>query len=111
MRYVNNYANAKAQDYGLYEEGGPMPVGAIAAKESFVVSPNGKIGVGPLFLMAKQAAGSSPDTGDWYYTMILPNGAVQDAANIQKFCNDCHTIAGEDDDNLMFLPDEYRVSP
>ena len=41
--------------------------------------------------------------------MIMPNGAVQDAKAIQKFCNDCHIIAGDEDDNLMFLPDEYRV--
>ena len=41
--------------------------------------------------------------------MIMPNGSVKDAKAIQKFYNYCHIIAGDEDDNLMFLPNEYRV--
>ena len=109
MRYVHNYANDKARDYGLYEDAGTMPEGSIAAKDSFVLSMDGKVGVGPLFIMEKGAAGSSPVARDWTYAMIMPNGAVQDSRAIQTFCNDCHQASGAEDDYLMFLPDEYRV--
>lgn len=109
LRYVHNYTNETGRDYGNYEAAGDMPLGTIAVKESFVLSIDGRVGVGPLFVMEKNAPGSFPERRDWSYAMILPNGALQDQAAIQKFCNDCHIIAGEEDDNMMFLPDEYRV--
>jgi|TARA_B100000315_G_scaffold137676_1_gene126754 hypothetical protein len=109
LRYVNNYTNEVGRDYGNYEEAGDMPPGTVAIKESFLLSADGRIGVGPLFIMEKHAAGTFPGRRDWSYSMILPNGAIQDDQAIQKFCNDCHIIAGDEDDNMMFLPDEYRV--
>ena len=109
LRYVHNYANDTGSAYGKYEDAGDMPPGTLTIKESFVLSGDGRIGVGPLFIMEKHAPGTFPERRDWVYSMILPNGAVQDAKAIQKFCNDCHIIAGDEDDNLMFLPDEYRV--
>ena len=109
LRYVNNYTNETGRDYGNYEEACDMAPGTIAVKESFVLSQDGRVGVGPLFIMEKHAPGSFPERRDWSYAMILPNGALQDQAAIQQFCNDCHIIAGDEDDNMMFLPDEYRV--
>ncbi|PPR23378.1 MAG: hypothetical protein CFH39_00672 [Alphaproteobacteria bacterium MarineAlpha10_Bin2] len=105
LRYVHNYTNDTGSAYGKYEDAGDMPPGTLAIKESFVLSSDGRIGVGPLFVMEKHAPGTFPDRRDWFYSMIMPNGAVQDAKAIQKFCNDCHIIAGDEDDNLMFLPD------
>ena len=110
LRYVNNYANDAGRDYGMYEEAGDMPPGAITIKESFVLSQDGRIGVGPLFTIEKHAAGTFPDRRDWPYSMVMPNGSVQVSAAIQKFCNVCHIIAGDEDDYLMFFPDEYRAS-
>lgn len=103
MRYVQNYANTAA--YGKYEEAGTMPVGAVAAKDSFTVSADGKLAVGPLFVMEKKPAGTNRKQRDWRFSMIMPNGAIQTSAAIQKFCNDCHSAAGKADDHLMFLPD------
>jgi hypothetical protein len=48
-RYVNNYANdIGADNYSLFEEAGPPPVGTVLAKDSFVVRPNGNIAAAPL---------------------------------------------------------------
>jgi hypothetical protein len=113
-RYVMNYANAKGAAYGRYEEAGTLPVGSVAAKNSFVPGPDGHVAVGPLFLMEKMAAGFDPEGGDWRYTMIMPDGSTfgttggQNAAGV-AFCNDCHAIMAEDADWLYFLPEEYRT--
>ncbi len=111
-RYVQNYGNAVARDYGKYEKVGKMPVGSILAKDSFVVR-GGKIMPGPLFVMEKMAAGFNPASGNWRYSLVMPNGKVigrtngKGSKNVQ-FCIGCH-LAAEDTDSLYFLPDEYRV--
>ena len=113
-RYVQNYANAKARAYGAYEKAGTMPVGSAIAKDSFAVTVNGKVTIGPLFLMEKMNAGFSPSSGDWRYTMIMPNGSVfgttwgAGSAKVQ-FCADCHMSVTPDVDSMMFMPDEYRI--
>jgi hypothetical protein len=63
-RFVQNYANGTAKAYGAMENTGRMPVGSILAKDSFTVSPNGRAGVGPLFLMEKMSAGFNKGSGD-----------------------------------------------
>ena len=113
-RYVQNYANAKARAYGAYENAGPMPSGAVLAKNSFGVKPNGRISVGPLFLMEKMNVGFNADSGNWRYTMIMPNGSVfgttggAGGAKMQ-FCADCHLSLAPDSDSMLFMPEEYRV--
>ncbi|MFQ5775645.1 MAG: hypothetical protein ACE5GS_14080, partial [Kiloniellaceae bacterium] len=113
-RYVQNYANDKGRAYGAYEKAGRMPAGAAIAKDSFAVTPNGRVTVGPLFTMEKMQAGFNPDSDDWRYTMIMPNGSVfgttkgKGSQKVQ-FCVGCHMSLGEDTDSLMFLPEEYRV--
>jgi hypothetical protein len=111
-RYVQNYTNGKAKAYGKYENVGTMPAGATIAKDSFTVAADGRVGVGPLFLMEKMPAGFSPEGNDWKYTMIMPSGAVfgetggKNAAGM-TFCMECHATAAETD-HLMFMPEEYR---
>ena len=64
--------------------------------------------------MEKVAGDFNAASGDWRYTMIMPNGTV---AGITKgagsatveFCNECHTAMADDQDYLFFLPDEFRV--
>ncbi len=113
-RLVNNYANAVASNYGLYEDVGTMPVGSIIAKDSFRAGPGGTgWQPGPLFIMEKMEAGFNGDSGDWKYTLITPNGAIRgvtNGANARRvqFCVDCHIAVGEDQDSLYFLPPEYR---
>ena len=111
-RYVNNYANARAGAYGKFEDAGPMPVGAILAKDSLTVDATGKAAPGPLFLMEKMVAGFDSQNGDWKYTMIMPDGTTWGVTNGKnsngiKFCSNCH-IAAEDFDYLFFMPNEFR---
>ncbi|MDP6707154.1 MAG: cytochrome P460 family protein [Alphaproteobacteria bacterium] len=113
-RFVNNYANATGRSYGKFENAGRMPVGAILAKDSFVVHANGKMSAGPLFLMRKMPAGFSKASGNWRYTMVMPDGAIFGTTNGAgsakvKFCIECHAAVAEDQDSMMLLPEEYRV--
>lgn len=112
-RYVNNYVDAQGDyRYARYEDGGMMPQGTTIAKDSFVVRPDGKVAVGPLFVMRKMGPGFSEETGNWRYTMIMPNGKVAGTtggrnSQAMQFCNDCH-MAMQDQDYLFFLPEEFR---
>jgi hypothetical protein len=115
-RYVNNYPGPDAADaYLQFEEIDAMPVGGRIAKDSFTVSPDGRIAVGPLFLMEKMAAGFNQASDDWRYAMIMPDGSLfgvtggQGSENVQ-FCAECHAAVADDQDSLYFLPDEFRAT-
>ena len=111
-RFVNNYANARGSNYGLFENAGPAPEGTVLAKDSFKVKPNGKVSAGPLFLMEKMAAGFNAESMDWRYTLILPNGRIlgttggKDSAKM-GFCAECHAVM-EDQDSRFYLDEDYR---
>lgn len=113
-RLVHNYANSVAEDvYGQYEEAREAPVGSILAKPSFVVQPDGKVAVGPLFMMEKMMEGFNEETGNWRYAMVMADGSVAGItggrnSDTMQFCADCHVV-GEDNDFMLFLPEEYRV--
>ncbi len=112
-RFVQNYANATASAYGKFEKAGRMPEGAYLFKDSFTVTPDGKVGVGPLFIMRKMNAGWNTASGDWKYAMVMPNGSFfgetkgRNAKNMQ-FCIECHAAVAEEQDSMLFLPEEYR---
>ena len=113
-RFVQNYADERAESYGTFEQGGRMPIGAQLAKDSFAVKANGQVSVGPLFIMEKMQAGFSAESDDWRYTMVMPNGSVFGTtkgagADKVEFCIACHQ-AGAERDSMLFLPEEYRVS-
>jgi len=115
-RYVNNYPEPEAAEaYGRFEDVGTMPVGARIAKDSFTVSPDGRIGIGPLFMMEKMAEGFNAASDDWRYAMIMPDGSLfgvtggQGNQNV-AFCADCHAIVADDQDSLYFMPEEFRVT-
>jgi hypothetical protein len=112
-RYINNYANAKAKTYGR-KGAGPMPEGAVLAKDSFTVTRQGDVFTGPLFLMEKMAPGFAPEGRDWRYTMIMPDGSLFGTTNGEgsekvEFCATCHATAGDEADHLFFVPEKYRV--
>lgn len=110
-RFVQNYANSDR--YGRYEKAGRMQPGAYLVKDSFTVTKDGKVGVGPLFVMRKMKAGWNAASGDWKYAMVMPDGAFfgetkgKNAANM-RFCIGCHIGVKDEQDSMFFLPEEYR---
>ncbi len=113
-RYVNNYANAKADAYRHFEAAGEMPVGAVLVKDSFAVTKRGDVFSGPLFVMEKMPPGFNLASRDWRYVMIMPDGSLFGMTNGEgservEFCATCHAKAGPDNDHLFYVPEKYRV--
>lgn len=87
LTWVNDVG---AEEYLKYkEEDVSIPAGTVIAKESFAVTEKGKVQSGPLFIMEKRTAGVSPETDDWYYMMVAPNGVPQ-AVPVMTACSECH---------------------
>jgi len=107
-RYLVTRVNAKGfRAYTQYAEDVTMPVGTVISKESFTISKKGKGKAGPLFLMEKVAPGTSPDTGDWFYSMVSAKG-VPLAVNVGRDCAACHN--GFDfQDRLGYPVEEVRL--
>ena len=115
QRYANNFANRLAAGYGAFEDADTLPVGAVVAKNSFAVTASGDIFPGPLFLMEKMTPGFNNASGDWRYTMIMPDGAIfgttrGENAERVEYCIGCH-LARERFDHLYFPPKGYRSTP
>ncbi|MGI9507182.1 MAG: cytochrome P460 family protein [Geminicoccaceae bacterium] len=114
-RYVNNYGNGLAQGYGRSGADLPLPEGAVLAKDSYAVTDDGDVFLGPLFLMEKMAPGFKPEARDWRYSMIMPDGSFfgmtggDNEAKVQ-FCITCHETAGDENDHLFFIPEEFLAS-
>ena len=108
-RFVQTYANEiAAEQYLKFEEDGVvMPAGSILAKESYKVGKDGAANPGPLFTMVKLEAGASPDTADWEYGGVQPNGKPMGIK--QSFCHDCHG-AYDSQDALAYPLEDLRVS-
>jgi len=114
-RYTSNAVNSHGDyRYQKFEEAGTLPLGTVLAKDSMVVRPDGKVAVGPLFIMEKKEADWNQFTGDWQYSMILPNGKVAGSTGgkgmSMKFCAECHNAVRPEQDSTMLLPDDYRKS-
>lgn len=91
-----------------------MPAGAILAKDSFTVTRGGEVFAGALFLMEKMAAGFDPESHDWRYTMIIPDGSLFGTTNGEgservSFCVTCHESVDEDHHQMFFVPPDYRI--
>lgn len=108
-RLLQTFANdIAAPQYLEFAEDIVMPVGSILAKESITLSTQRQAArVGPLFIMTKLEAGASPETGDWLYAGLQPNGNVMGVK--QSFCHDCH-VAYDYQDMLAYPLEEVRVS-
>ena len=91
-----------------------MPEGAVLVKDSFAVTQRGEVFSGPLFVMEKMAPGFRPESRDWRYTMIMPDGSLfgttsgAGGASVE-FCIACHAKAGDDRDHLFYVPEEFRI--
>jgi hypothetical protein len=98
-----------AEEYLKFaDENVNIPAGTVIAKESFSVTVAGKVKHGPLFIMEKRVAGTSPETNDWYYMAVAPNGTPM-AVNVMKACNECHMENFGDQGNLGYPDPEVRV--
>ncbi|WP_417766784.1 cytochrome P460 family protein [Stappia sp.] len=87
MTYVNEIGANTYLEYK--EENVVVPAGTVIAKESFAVDDQGKVQPGPLFIMEKVAAGRSPQTDDWFYMAVAPNGSPM-AMDVISACSECH---------------------
>jgi hypothetical protein len=85
-----------------------IPAGTVIAKESFSVTVAGKVKHGPLFIMEKRVAGTSPKTNDWYYMAVAPTGTPM-AVNVMKACNECHMENYDFQGGLGYPDEEVRV--
>ena len=116
--FVSHIASPTAVDlYTRWEGmiGRRFPPGAILAKESFQITRSGEVHIGPLSLMEKAAPGSAPETADWIYTRIYPNGKVQrtggPGGKYLRFCHQCHSAMIDHYDGMFFPPERYRIAP
>lgn len=108
-RFLNTWVNSVgAEEYLKYAENPTIPAGTVIAKESFGVSDEGKVSRGPLFFMEKVAAGTSPETDDWYYTMVSANGQPM-AVNVISACSECHQGNFGDTGGLGYPVEEARI--
>jgi len=109
-RHLQNYANAAAKAYAKWEQAGTMPAGTQLAADSFTLHPEGTASVGPLFLMEKMEAGFNPDSEDWKYTLIMPDGSTVgttggEGSTSVEFCFECHKALSSTDSMLLVPPD------
>lgn len=110
-RYLSTWVNdTGAEEYLKYleEREDDMPAGTVIAKESFDVSEDGVATAGPLFIMQKVEEGTSPDSEDWYYMMVAPNGRPQ-AVEVYTACVACHTGNFGYRDSLGYPMEDVRV--
>ena len=111
-RYVNNYANDNASNYGRLSPGEQMRVGAILVKDSFTVTADGDVFGGAMFVMEKLPDGMSPETDGWRYLMIMPDGSLLGDSTGERdedvrFCHSCHITMARND-YLFYIPKKYR---
>lgn len=113
QRYVNNYANKRAHNYATLKDGEVLPVGSVLAKDSVTITQDDQIFPAALFVMEKLPEGQSPDTADWRYIMVMPDGSLfgdtmGSRSDAITHCHECHeSVASRD--YTFFVPEEYRV--
>lgn len=105
MTWVNEVG---AEEYLKYAENPAIPAGTLIAKETFAVDDAGKVAPGPLFMMQKVAAGTSPETDDWYYMAVAPNGSPM-AVDVISACSQCHQGNFGHQGGLGYPVEEARV--
>jgi hypothetical protein len=109
-RFLLTWVNDTGDDaYLEYAQDPDIPAGTVIAKESFAVDDAGKVQKGPLFLMEKVAAGTSPETDDWHYMAVAPDGTPM-AVDVMTACSDCHQGTFGHQGGLGYPVPEARVS-
>ena len=113
-RYVNNFANTIGEVYGTLTKGIRFPVGTILVKDSFTVTDENKAFPGALFIMEKLSQDEKPETGDWRYIGIFPDGSLMgDTRGFMpdrvRYCHQCHQ-SREDFDFVFGLKNGQAVN-
>lgn len=108
--YTNDIGEAAYSAYG----GEAMPVGTIVAKDAIGQTAD-DIVPAPMAFMEKMEPGFNPDTGDWRFAMIAPDGMVVGVTNGPnegriEFCVACHRAASAANDWLFFPPAGMRIA-
>jgi len=112
-RYHNIFVNNLGHNYARYLKAGFMPKGTKVFKDSFTVNENGDVFPGTLAVMEKMAPGFNPQSGDWRFSMIMPDGSVfgilkgEDSDKVE-FCVECH-VKVKQYDYLHFPPEKYQI--
>jgi len=112
-RYLEVAGNAAAAGFLKFEDGPPLPVGAVVTKRSYRVLQSGAVVVDPQFVIERMPKGYDNRVGDWKFTLIAPNGTIvgesrgRDGDKVE-FCVECHKSAWRQD-FLFFIPPPYRA--
>lgn len=114
--YNNNYANPLAKAYEFGEKAGIFQVGAILAKDNFVIKSTGEALPGPLTIMEKMPPGFNAESRDWRFSQIKPDGTLFGMTNgvhpeRMVVCLLCHATAGAKQDYVFFVPEKFRAHP
>lgn len=111
-RFLVTYVNEiGADEYLRFKQTGVvMPAGSLLAQESFAIDDQGRIQPGPLFLMEKVEAGRSPQTDDWFYMAVSPNGSPM-VMDVISACSDCHQKSYGHQGGVGYPSPEARVAP
>lgn len=111
-RYIEVAVNPLAVGYLRFEDGPPLPVGAVIKKHSFRAFQSGAVRPGPQFLAEKMPPGYDPRVGDWKFTLIGDTGTTvgetrgRDGDKVE-YCVECHKSAWRQN-FLFFVPPDYR---
>lgn len=113
QRFVNSYANRMAFNYGTLQDGETLPAGSVLAKDSMTVTDEGRVHPGAMFVMEKLPQGTNPETADWRYIMVLPDGSLFGdtlgaRAGAVAYCHECHEQVA-DRDYTFFVPEEFQI--
>ncbi|MEX0349986.1 MAG: cytochrome P460 family protein [Paracoccaceae bacterium] len=111
QRYVNSYANEVAENYATLKPGEKLPAGTVLAKDSVTVTDDGGVFPGALFVMEKLDQGANPETADWRYIMVMPDGSLfGDTMGSRRdavaYCHVCHEAVA-DRDYTFYVPEDY----
>ena len=86
----------------------------VAGVFAIAVTEAGGVFSGPLFVMEKMPAGFNPKSGDWRYTMIMPDGSLMGVnggagSARMEFCVTCHAVVGRNQDHMFYVPEDVRA--
>ncbi len=113
QRFVNNFANTKASTYGKLKSGEVYPEGTVFAKDTVTVTSENKIFPGAIFIMEKLAKDANPETADWRYVTVLPDGTLFGDTTgaepeLAQYCHACHQAKAKED-YVFYVPEEFQI--
>jgi len=110
-RYIDVSGNALAENYLKFEDGPPLPVGAIVLKRGFIVRQSGEVIPEAQFTIEKMPQGYDPRVGDWKFTLIAGGTVIGESLGRDgdkvEYCVECHKSSWRQN-FLFFIPPEYR---